>query len=127
MEPSRPDAPHSFAACSRVFFTPDVFSEMMGRQTKSSLHRSSVSARGPANQLSCGVTDKAARDFTVDFAFLPAGKRYSATIWRDGAGGGIDGDPFAMAIETKTVTAATTWPVRMAAGGGFAIALTPAR
>ena len=44
-------------------------------------------------------------DVTVDFAFLPAGKRYSATIWRDGPQGGIDGDPFAMTIETKAVTA----------------------
>ena len=77
--------------------------------------------------MSAGSTDEAARDFTVDFAFLPAGKRYAATIWRDGAGGGIGGDPFAMTVETKTVTAATKWPVRMAAGGGFAIALSPAR
>lgn len=74
-----------------------------------------------------GVTDEATRDFTVDFAFLPTGKRYAATIWRDGTGGGIGGDPFAMTVETKTVTAATKWPVRMAAGGGFAIALSPAR
>ena len=35
MEPSRPAAPHSFAACSRVFFRPDVFSEMMGRLSRS--------------------------------------------------------------------------------------------
>jgi alpha-glucosidase len=83
--------------------------------------------RGGADWYVGGVTDEAARDFTVDFAFLPAGKRYAATIWRDGAGGGIGGDPFAMTVETKTVTAATKWPVRMAAGGGFVIALSPAR
>lgn len=83
--------------------------------------------RGGADWYVGGVTDEAARDFTVDFAFLPAGKRYAATIWRDGAGGGIGGDPFAMTVETKTVTAATKWSVRMAAGGGFAIALSPAR
>ncbi|MBU0825501.1 MAG: glycoside hydrolase family 97 protein [Alphaproteobacteria bacterium] len=83
--------------------------------------------RGGADWYVGGVTDEAARDFTVDFAFLPTGKRYAATIWRDGAGGGIGGDPFAMTVETKTVTAATKWPVRMAAGGGFAIALSPGR
>lgn len=74
-----------------------------------------------------GVTDEAAREFTVDFAFLPTGKRYAATIWRDGAAGGIGDDPFAITVETKTVTAATKWPVHMAAGGGFAIALSPTR
>lgn len=73
------------------------------------------------------LCDEAARDSTVDFAFLPASKRYAATLWRGGAGGGIGANPFAMAVETRTVTAATKWPTRMAAGGGFAIAPDPAR
>ncbi len=83
--------------------------------------------RGGADWYVGGVTDEQARDFTVDFAFLPPGKRYTAKIWRDGAGGGIDGDRFAMVVEEKTVTSASKWPVQMAAGGGFAIALTPER
>jgi len=74
-----------------------------------------------------GVTDEQARDFIIDFAFLPQGKSYRAKIWRDGTGGGIGGDRFAMTVETKTVTAATKWPVRMEAGGGFAMTLVPAR
>ncbi|MBA3941571.1 MAG: esterase, partial [Sphingopyxis sp.] len=74
-----------------------------------------------------GVTDEEAREVGIDFAFLPAGRKYRAKIWRDGAGGGIGGDRFAMTVEEKMVTAATKWPIRMEAGGGFAIALTPVR
>ena len=74
----------------------------------------------------CGRSD-ALLDVGVDFAFLTPGKRYQARIWRDGANGGIGGDPFAMTVETKTVTSATKWPIRMEAGGGFAIAITPLR
>ncbi|MBX3594047.1 MAG: glycoside hydrolase family 97 protein [Sphingomonas sp.] len=74
-----------------------------------------------------GVTDGKARDFTVDFAFLPPGKRYRAQLWRDGPGGGIDGDQFAMTVESRTVTSASDWRITMAAGGGFAMILTPVR
>lgn len=74
-----------------------------------------------------GVTDEQARELTLDFAFLPKGKSYRAKIWRDGPGGGVGGDRFAMVVEEKTVTSATKLPVRMEAGGGFAIALTPGR
>ena len=48
------DVPQSFAACSRVFFKPDVLSEVMGRQSQNHIHSSSVSARDPANQSSRG-------------------------------------------------------------------------
>jgi len=74
-----------------------------------------------------GVTDEQARELTIDFAFLPKGKSYRAKIWRDGASGGVGGDRFAMVVEEQTVTSATKLPVRMEAGGGFAIALTPGR
>lgn len=74
-----------------------------------------------------GVTDEAARDFTLDLDFLPKGKTFVAKIWRDGPGGGVGGDRFAMTVEERRVTAATKWPIRMEAGGGFAIALIPVR
>ena len=54
MNLSRLDVPQSFAARSRVFFKPDVLSEVMGLQSQTHIHYSSVSARGPANQSSCG-------------------------------------------------------------------------
>jgi alpha-glucosidase len=74
-----------------------------------------------------GVTDETARDYTIDFAFLPPRGRYRARIWRDGAGGGVDGDRFALAVEERIVTAASRWPVHMAAGGGFAMSLVPVK
>ena len=54
MNLSRLDVPQSFAARSRVFFKPDVLSEVTGRQSLRLIHCSSVSARDPANQSSRG-------------------------------------------------------------------------
>ena len=54
MNLSRLDVPQSFAACSRVFFKPDVLSEVMGLQSEPVVHCSSVAARGPAKQSSRG-------------------------------------------------------------------------
>ncbi len=54
----RLDVPQSFATCSRVFYKPDVLSEVMGLLSKSQILRSSVSTRGSANQSS---RDSAAR------------------------------------------------------------------
>ncbi len=70
-----------------------------------------------------GVTDGTARDQPLAFDFLPKGRRYTAEIYRDGPGGGIGGDPFAMVVERRTVTSASRLSVRMEAGGGFAIRL----
>jgi alpha-glucosidase len=75
-----------------------------------------------------GVTDEAKRDVNIDLSFLPAGKRYSLSIWRDG-----DNADFAresrhdMVTQKKVVTADESYAVTMAPGGGFAIRLTPAR
>ena len=48
----RLDVPQSFATCSRVFYKPDVLSEVMGLLSKSQILRSSVSTRGSANHSS---------------------------------------------------------------------------
>ncbi|MFN6934603.1 MAG: glycoside hydrolase family 97 protein [Tsuneonella sp.] len=72
-----------------------------------------------------GVTDAKRRTLAIDLSFLPKGKRYTAEIWRDGEGGGIDGNRFAMVREKRAVTAAETLSVTMESGGGFGIALTP--
>lgn len=37
-----------------------------------------------------GVTDASRRDVRIDLSFLDEGRRYTAEIWRDGPGGGID-------------------------------------
>lgn len=72
-----------------------------------------------------GVTDAARRTVEIDLSFLPKGRRYIAEVWRDGPGGGIEGDRFAMVRETREVTGGETLSVVMEPGGGFGIALTP--
>lgn len=72
-----------------------------------------------------GVTDSAQRTVEFDLSFLPRGRRYTAEIWRDGPGGGIEGNRFAMVRESRDVTAADSLSVVMESGGGFGIALTP--
>jgi alpha-glucosidase len=71
------------------------------------------------------VTDSARRTIAIDLGFLPAGRSYRAEIWRDGEGGGIDGDRFAMVRETRTVRAGDRLSLTMEAGGGFALSLRP--
>jgi alpha-glucosidase len=70
-----------------------------------------------------GVTDETARDAVVTLDFLPEGKRYSATIYRDGptAEAGAKGKD--MVVETRSVRRGDTINLRMAPGGGFAIRL----
>jgi alpha-glucosidase len=75
--------------------------------------------RGGSDWWLGGVTDSSRREVTIDLSFLPRGKRYIAEIWRDGPGGGIEGDQFAMMRETRTVGAGDKLTVAMEAGGGF--------
>ncbi len=72
-----------------------------------------------------GVTNSKRREVAIDLAFIDPGARYTAEIWRDGPGGGIEGDRFAMVRETREVTSASKLSVMMEAGGGFAISLRP--
>ncbi len=83
--------------------------------------------RGGSDWWLGGVTDGERREVTLDLAFLPAGKRYTAEIWRDGPGGGIEGDRFAMVREKRAVHGGDALTLAMEAGGGFAISLRPAR
>ena len=73
-----------------------------------------------------GVTDDERREVPIKLAFLPEGKRYTVEIWRDGPGGGIDGDRFAMTRETREVRGGETLVLAMESGGGFALSLHPA-
>jgi alpha-glucosidase len=71
-----------------------------------------------------GVTDEQARDTVVRLDFLPEGKRYTATIYRDGptAEAGPKGKD--MVVEKREVRRGDAVNIRMAPAGGFAIALT---
>lgn len=72
-----------------------------------------------------GVTDHARREVPLDLSFLPKGKRYTAEIWRDGDGGGIEGNRFAMVRETREVRGGDTLTLTMEPGGGFGMSLHP--
>lgn len=67
-----------------------------------------------------GVTDEEARDFTLDFAFLGKGE-YTATVYRDAEDAEWESNPYAYVIEEVKVTKDSKLPIRMAAGGGFAV------
>jgi alpha-glucosidase len=70
-----------------------------------------------------GVTDETARDAVIRLDFLPEGKRFTATIYRDGptAEAGPKGKD--MVVETRQVRRGNTINLHMAPGGGFAIRL----
>ena len=72
-----------------------------------------------------GITDEHARDTAVRLDFLPDGKRYTATIYRDGPTAEMGAKGKDMAVEKREVRRGDTIPVRMAVGGGFAIRLAP--
>jgi alpha-glucosidase len=75
-----------------------------------------------------GVTDEEARDAVIDFAFLPAGTRYRARLWRDAPDSDYRADTrHKDVIEDVAVRAGDKLTVRMAPGGGFAMRLLPVK
>lgn len=73
-----------------------------------------------------GITNGEGRDFNVPLTFLDPGRRYTATIYKDGPEADYRTDRRGdIVIETRTVTAADRLAFRMAPGGGTAIRLTP--
>ena len=69
------------------------------------------------------ITNEDARDLTIALDFLPAGKYYTANIYRDADDADYRSNPAAYVVETKRVSAADTLPLRLAPGGGVAISL----
>ena len=67
------------------------------------------------------ITDEQPRTLTVPLAFLAAGRQYTATIYRDGADAGFEGNPASIEIESRAVTSQDTLTVKLAPGGGQAI------
>lgn len=75
-----------------------------------------------------GVTDDKPRTAAVKLGFLTPGKRYRATIHRDGDGADGLGEQSAkhrIVHETHVVTASDVLSVPMARAGGFAVSLEP--
>ena len=69
------------------------------------------------------TNDYAPRTITIDFSFLPEGKTYQATIYRDADDAHWQTNPYAYTIETIPADASTRFDIKMASAGGFAIRL----
>lgn len=72
-----------------------------------------------------GITDGEARSVVVEFDFLDEDRPYEATIYRDHEHAGWDTNPTAYVVESVEIRKGDRLEVQMAAGGGFAMRLTP--
>jgi len=70
-----------------------------------------------------GITDEQAREVTLAFDFLEAGRDYTARIYRDADDADWATNPDAIEIETRTARRGDRWTLRMPPGGGFAVRL----
>jgi alpha-glucosidase len=67
------------------------------------------------------ISDEQPRTLSVKLDFLDPQRRYLATIYRDGADAGYQGDPASIEIETRLVASTDTLALELAPGGGQAI------
>jgi glucan 1,4-alpha-glucosidase len=70
-----------------------------------------------------GIADENARVANVSFSFLPAGKKFEATIYSDGKDASWNKNPQSYVIKKITVTSKTKLKLPLAPGGGVAISL----
>ncbi len=73
------------------------------------------------------ITDESPRSLKVPLGFLDAGRRYWATIYRDGKDAGFQGNPASVEIETRRVSSGDTLMLDLAPGGGQAIRFSMSR
>ena len=69
------------------------------------------------------ITDENARVLELTCSFLAPGKKYKATIYRDGDTADFENNPASYTIEQKTLTSKDRLRIRIARGGGCAISL----
>ncbi|MDQ6871202.1 MAG: glycoside hydrolase family 97 protein [Gemmatimonadota bacterium] len=73
------------------------------------------------------ITDEEARTFDVPLSFLTKGQKYVAEIYADGPGANWVTNPLPVAISKRNVDSSTHLSVVLAAGGGQAIRIRPAK
>ncbi|HUF13737.1 MAG TPA: glycoside hydrolase family 97 protein [Longimicrobiales bacterium] len=73
------------------------------------------------------ITDERARTIEVALDFLPSGRTYVAEIYADGADAHWMTNPLPVSITRQTVTSGNRLTIRMVAGGGQAIRISPVR
>ena len=77
--------------------------------------------RGGEDWFLGATTNEDARSVTIPLDFLQQGKRYRATVYRDGDDAHWDSNPYDYVIEEQAVTAKDSLELKLAAGGGTAI------
>lgn len=70
-----------------------------------------------------GVTNEDAREYRLDFGFLPEGEVYECTVYRDASDSDGFTNPERYEIFNTRVTSASELPLRIARAGGFAVRL----
>lgn len=70
-----------------------------------------------------GITDENRRTTTISLDFLPAGKKYEATVYADGKDADWKTNPKSYQITRKKVDSKTKLRLNLAAGGGVAISI----
>ncbi len=79
--------------------------------------------RNTGNWFVGSITNEEARDITVNFNFLPNGKTFKATIYKDGEKAHWDDNPTDYVIDKMDITSDTKLDLHLAEGGGFAISI----
>ena len=70
-----------------------------------------------------GITDENSREAVIDLSFLPAGKKYQATIYADGKSADWRTNPKEYVISTRKVNHKTKLKQKLAPSGGVAISI----
>jgi len=81
--------------------------------------------KGRPNWYIGAITDENSRTATLSLDFLEPGKKYQAIIYKDGVDADWNTRPESYTIEKVTVTSKTRLAVKLAAGGGAAVSITP--
>lgn len=80
-------------------------------------------AKGKEEWFVGAVTDENTREATIDFSFLPEGKKFKATVYADGKDADWKTNPQSYTIKTIDVTSKSKLKQRLASSGGLAISI----
>jgi hypothetical protein len=83
-------------------------------------------AKGKNNWFIGAITDENARNFATALDLLDMGKKYVATVYRDGDKADWKNNPEEYTIEKFIVDSKTKLKLKLAPGGGTAVSLMPA-
>lgn len=79
--------------------------------------------RGTDDWFVGAITDENPREIVVDFSFLEQGKKYAATVYKDGENAHWQDNPTDYAIDKLMVSSDMKLTLKLAAGGGAAISI----